>query len=368
MSTFLIISLIVFCIATSIQLFYYLYLFPSIFFKQNNKPNFIYNEAVSIIIAAKNQAHNLEKHLNKIINQDFKEFEIILVLDQCTDNSLKILRKIQEKNKILKIIQTENPNIGKKHALSLGIENAKYEKLVFIDADCYPVSSNWLNYISSKFLTNKKIVLGLGMFEKENSFLNSFIRYDSQLIALTYISAAKKLKPYMGVGRNLAYTKKLWLKNSGFKTHLDIASGDDDLFIIEVATKNNTEICIHPESISLSEAKKTYKEFLNQKLRHLSSSKKYNLYEKLISGSELISRSLFLISAIILLSNKVFILLISIFIALRIVILGFVLKKFSLNIKNDLSIFYIIIFDNFAIIFYLQVLIYKLLKANKIQW
>ncbi|HQB22106.1 MAG TPA: hypothetical protein PLW23_06980, partial [Bacteroidales bacterium] len=158
-------------------------------------------------------------------------------------------------------------------------------------------------------------------------------------------------------------------ENSGFESHLDIASGDDDLFIIEVATKQNTEICTHHESISLSKTKETYKAFVKQKTRHLSTSKKYNLYEKLISSSEIISRFLFLTSSIILLSNNAFLLITSIFLTLRILIITFILKKFSLKIKNKLLIFYIIIFDNFALIFYLQVLIKKtFFKAENNQW
>ena len=369
MSIFLIIIFIVFCISTSVQLFYYLYLFPSVIFKKENLSASTNDEPVSIIIAAKNETENLEKNLPKILNQNFNEFEVIVVLDQCTDNSLEILEKFQAENKNLKILKTQTPNIGKKHALSLGIENAKHEKLVFIDADCYPAHNNWLRHICSKFSTNKKIVLGLGMFEPENNLLNSFIRYDAQLIALTYMSSAKKLKPYMGVGRNLAYSKKLWIENSGFESHLDIASGDDDLFIIEVATKKNTAICTHHESISLSKTKETYKAFVKQKTRHLSTSKKYNLYEKVISGSELISRFLFLTSAIILLSNNAFLLITSVCLILRILIISVILKKFSLKIKNKLPVFYIIIFDNFALIIYLQVLIKKtFFKAKKNQW
>ncbi|HQB22107.1 MAG TPA: glycosyltransferase, partial [Bacteroidales bacterium] len=116
MSIFLIITFIVFCISTSVQLFYYLYLFPSIIFKPEKQSISTNDEPVSIIIAAKNEAENLEKNLPKILNQNFNEFEIIIVLDQCTDNSLEILEKFQAENKNLKILKTQTPNIGKKHA------------------------------------------------------------------------------------------------------------------------------------------------------------------------------------------------------------------------------------------------------------
>ena len=62
------------------------------------------------------------------------------------------------------------------------------------------------------FCTGKEIVLGYGGYEKQLGFLNKLVRFDTFHVALQYLSYALIGKSYMGVGRNLAYKKSLFLK------------------------------------------------------------------------------------------------------------------------------------------------------------
>src|SRR5690606_6056352 len=133
----------------------------------------------------------------------------------------------------------------KKFAMLVGIKSAKNNHLIFTDADCYPASNNWLAEMAAGFTDENKIVLGYGAYEKQKGFLNTCIRFDAFMIAIQYLSAAIKKSPYMGVGRNLAYTKELFFEEKGFSNHYHINSGDDDLFVNGAATENNTSVCIH---------------------------------------------------------------------------------------------------------------------------
>lgn len=112
----------------------------------------------------------------------------------------------------------------------------------------------------------KTIVLGYGAYEKvKNSFLNKIIRFETMLTATQYFSWAKIGKPYMGVGRNLAYKKEEFFNVRGFMDHMKIRSGDDDLFINQAATKKNTAILYTPESFTFSEPKTTFSSWVYQK-------------------------------------------------------------------------------------------------------
>ena len=145
---------------------------------------------------------------------------------------------------------------NKKYALTLGIKAAKKEYLLFTDADCYPTSKDWITAMSSQFTKQKTIVLGYGGYEKiANSFLNKIIRYETLLTATQYFSWAKMGKPYMGVGRNLAYKKEEFFNVNGFIDHIQIRSGDDDLFINQAADSDNTTIAYSPESFTYSASK-----------------------------------------------------------------------------------------------------------------
>ncbi|PKR81150.1 glycosyl transferase family 2 [Brumimicrobium salinarum] len=242
---------------------------------------------VSIIICARNEAVNLSLFLPKVLEQNYPEFEVIVVNHQSTDDTEYIINTLKKTHAHLKSIKIEKNNhlaFGKKLPLTIGIKGAKYDKILLTDADCAPLSENWLQNMSDQFTEKKKIVLGYAPMLKEKGILNKIIRLDTSFIALNYLSYAKSGIPYMGVGRNLAYTKELFLENKGFKSHYALKSGDDDLFIQEVAKRNNYTICLNPDTFCYSEAKKTWKDWINQKSRHFTTSARYPLFKKLMLG------------------------------------------------------------------------------------
>ena len=177
-------------------------------------------EAVSVVICAKNEYSNLKKNLPQILNQDYPDFEVILVNDASDDYTHELLEDFERKYEKLKVITIkENLNFfsGKKFALSIGIKSAKNDLLLLTDADCYPNSPNWIRHMADPFSDPEtEIVLGYGPYEKKPGILNAIIRFDTLMVAVQYFSFALKQKAFMGVGRNLAYRKSLFYKNGGF--------------------------------------------------------------------------------------------------------------------------------------------------------
>ena len=128
---------------------------------------------------------------------------------------------------------------GKKYALSKGIEAAKYDILLLTDADCAPVSSDWITLMQAHISTKKTVGLGYGPMTQANSSLKIFTEWETIYTAIQYFTFALWGMPYMGVGRNLMYKKQLYEEVDGFNTHRHIASGDDDLFINRIANTQN---------------------------------------------------------------------------------------------------------------------------------
>ena len=235
-------------------------------------------EPVSVIICARNEDENLTEFLPKILTQEYPEFEVIVVNDCSWDNTETVIdefARIFPNLKKITIKEDAYYKHGKKFAIMVGIKGAKYENLIFIDADCYPSSTTWLKEVASGFSTTKEIVLGYGAYIKTHGFLNKLIRFDTFTIALRYLTAGMKGKAYMGVGRNLAYKKSLFFKHKGFSSHYQINSGDDDLFVNEAATPENTNVAISHNSITYSKAKKTFRDWRMQKVRHLTTAPLY---------------------------------------------------------------------------------------------
>ena len=195
-------------------------------------------------------------------------------------------------------------SIGKKFALTMGIKTAKHEFLLLSDADCFVESKHWITSMVHNFKSSD-IVLGYGNYEKKPGLLNMMIRFDSYIVALQYLSFSLKSLTYMGVGRNLAYKKSLFFKNKGFANHLHIPSGDDDLFIKEVAKDSNVVIEMSNNSHTISKAKDSWISWIRQKKRHFSTSSLYSLNVKFLLGLFPLSQLLFFGSLCLLIILKV---------------------------------------------------------------
>lgn len=289
-----------------VQLFYYLFFFARLaLYKPQETVGQV--EPVSVIICAWNEEDNLKKNLQSILEQDHPEFEVIVVNDHSVDETDLLLQAWQKKYAHLRVIELTRDNVnmrGKKFAISIGIKGAKYERLVFTDADCRPKSKQWLRLMSSGLQEEKDLVLGYGGFEKRNGLLNMLYRYESVHIAMQYMSYALASVPYMGVGRNLAYRKELFFKTKGFIKHRHVASGDDDLMVNEVATGKNTAIEVRQGSHTVSEPRETWAEWWLQKRRHLSTGSFYKTGSKFFLGIFTLAHLLFYLSFFVVLSIK----------------------------------------------------------------
>ncbi|MGZ3823241.1 MAG: glycosyltransferase, partial [Mucilaginibacter sp.] len=253
---------------------------------------------ISVIISARNEAKNLTENLPLFLEQNYPDFEVVVINDCSLDDSEDILKEIGKKYANLKIVTvTENDRFktGKKFALTMGIKAAKNEHLLFSDADCKPASVNWITRMAANFSDTHEIVLGYSPYYKVKNFLNPFIRYETLKTAINYLSAALAGNPYMGIGRNLGYTKTLFFKNKGFAAHMHVMSGDDDLFVNQNANADNTTIEIHPEAFTFSEGKTTVPALYRQKKRHMGVGKLYKSKHRRMLSFDALSGFLFYI-------------------------------------------------------------------------
>ncbi len=277
-------------------IYYFLSYWPAAALKTAHSTPNSSKEPVSVIICARNEDENLTEFLPKILTQNYPEYEVLVVNDCSFDNTETVIdefAKIFPNLKKVNIKEDAYYKHGKKFAVVVGIKGAKYENLVFTDADCYPSSDNWLSEMASAFSTQKEVVLGYGAYIKTKGFLNTLIRFDSFLIALEYLSAAMKGKAYMGVGRNLGYKKSLFFKHKGFSSHYHITSGDDDLFVNEAATKDNVNVCLSHDAVTYSKAKTKFADWRRQKVRHLTTAPHYNPASRLKIGLSFFMKYLF---------------------------------------------------------------------------
>ena len=242
--------------------------------------------SVSIIICARSEYENLQELVPQLLQMDYPNFEIILIDDASWDGSTDYIEQLQKtESKIKGVFVTEDikkNHLGKKLALSLGIKAAKNEVLLLTDADCRPQSQSWIKAMVYPYTQNPKIevVLGYSPFFKQSKLVNLVARMENIYTGLNYLGFALRQNPYMGVGRNLSYKRDLFFAHKGFASHLHIASGDDDLFINQVSTAQNTAVCLNPEGFVYSYSKNSFSEWFKQKKRHIAAGKYYKIQHK----------------------------------------------------------------------------------------
>ena len=214
---------IFFCVISFIQIFYLLFFFGRLaLYKQKPKSN-SQTHPVSVVICARDEAGNIAKNLPGILVQEYTTtHEIVVVNDNSYDDSKYVLEELQKTFKQLNIIElTQEAKMipGKKFPLAIGVKSAKHEIVLLTDADCVPASENWINSMQSRFNDQTEIVLGYSPYHKKKSILNKLIRWETFHTAIQYLSYALWGIPYMGVGRNLSYKKKLFYQHKGFSAH-----------------------------------------------------------------------------------------------------------------------------------------------------
>jgi len=359
---------VLFAISFIVQLFYYLFFYLQLAFvkEQSN----IENIPISVIICAHDEAENLEIFLPLVLKQNYPTFEVIVVNDCSEDNTedvLKIFQKQYFNLNVTTIKKDEKFTHGKKLAQTIGIKAAKYETLLFTDADCYPENENWIKSVCSNYRTSTEIVLGYGAYEKTKGFLNKVIRFDTFFIALQYLSFALAGVPYMGVGRNLSYKKNLFFKNKGFANHARLLSGDDDLFVNETADSKNTKVAINAHSFTLSVPKKKFNFWLSQKKRHRTTFTRYKLKHKVLLALEPISRMLFYVCLITLLAFNFYPIIVISFFALRLIVQMLVIYFATRKLHEKDLLLYSPIFD-FIFIFIGFIIFFSRKHKNPYAW
>jgi len=354
---------LIFLIVLVVQLFFLLFIFIKWTYHKDKRSTF--KQPVSIVVCGYNEEKNWQKLVDHLLQQDYPKFEIVLVNDQSTDNT-KYLFKQWQNHPLIKLVdipESIKKGLGKKFALTLGIKAAQYDYLLLTDADCYPKDNFWIQSMTQYF-DKKDIVLGYGGYIKRKGLLNKLIRFDTFQVALQYMSFALIGKAYMGVGRNLAYKKSLFFENKGFASHLHLPSGDDDLFIKEVSTFNNTTISCHISAHTLSEPKTTWSSWIRQKSRHLTTASFYKTYHKFMLASWSLSQSLFWLLFILLINTQLMQYALIVFFCRLCVQLLIVFPLLKKTQEQDL-VFILPFLEFLFIIFQLLFIANKIFKKNR---
>lgn len=224
----------------------------------------------SIVLCTEGPATKLLSYLDKILEQNYSCFELLII---CKNTPLDILEILHQKAMNISRLHIENitalsrPYSEKKQALNYGISLAKHDWIVTIDDDCYPASDDWLASISQHIQhLQADIILGLSPYISQSGLLNQWIRYDALQTAINLAYYTIIGKPYMGIGRNMAFKKDLWSQEY-LGEYGTLGSGDDTTLVSYY--KGTKKIDVLLDSLVYSFPHTSFTAWLRQKLRHI---------------------------------------------------------------------------------------------------
>ncbi|NJB86937.1 cellulose synthase/poly-beta-1,6-N-acetylglucosamine synthase-like glycosyltransferase [Lewinella marina] len=260
-----------------------------------------HDRPVSVIVCFRNEATRLEDCLRGILAQRHPAFEVIAVDDHSTDNSAAIVQDLSREAPQLRLLRPGPTRPGKKDALTAGIAAATHPLLLLTDADCVPASPDWLSRMTAPLKGEAETVLGCSPYRRAPGWLNRWQRFEATQTVLQYQGMARLGLPYMGVGRNLAYTADFFARAGGLAAHAHLPGGDDDLLVNQHATADRTARVVDPASWTLSDASPDWESYFFQKTRHQSVGLHYRRRHQLLLVAIAASHGLFYLSGLVLL-------------------------------------------------------------------
>lgn len=264
---------------------------------------------ISIIVAAKNEAENIDRLIDSVkrLNYPSELFEVIIVDDNSSDETFNKLKTKTESIKNFSVLELKSiGKTGKREALNHGISKSANQHILITDADCVP-QKNWLKGFSKKFQQGYDLLIGIAPFYQHKNLVNKISCFENLRSSILSFSMARAGLPYSAAARNFGFTKKAFESLGGYSRTKDTLSGDDDLLLRE-AVKNKMKIGVVTETTSFvySETKKTFEEYIRQRARHTQTSFHYLKRHQIILGFWHLLNLAFLFSPLLIFFNPLF--------------------------------------------------------------
>lgn len=207
-----------------------------------------------VVRATEFDAACLERNIPLIMNQDYPDFEVIVIDMDESDEIGDAIKRLTAQFPQLRstFIPASSFNVSKrKLAVTLGLKAATHDIAVVTSAVCAPQSSDWLRAIARHFDDSTDIVIGYSHadYAQDTSAGHRYRVFDEVMEASRYLAAACRKRTFRGNGNNIAYRKDLFFKNKGFAETLCLKYGDDDLFVKQIATRDNVAVELSSDSI-----------------------------------------------------------------------------------------------------------------------
>jgi cellulose synthase/poly-beta-1,6-N-acetylglucosamine synthase-like glycosyltransferase len=225
---------------------------------------------VTVLIAARNEEHNLSRCLESVLNQsyDSRAFEVIVINDQSSDGTEIICQEFAQRFANFSYSNAKEDAVlkGKANALDHGIAKARGEVILITDADC-SVPKTWVEWTAKRYSNSIGIVGGITL-QKASNWFEGMQSLDWAFLLGLAASTVSLRYPLSTIGNNLSFRKAAYEEVGGYRNIPFSVTEDFMLFQSIVKTKKRDYLCpIDPNVLVLSQPCSSWKELIRQKHR-----------------------------------------------------------------------------------------------------
>ena len=265
---------------------------------------------VSVVLVAHNEGAFLKENLVYLLEQDYPDFEVVVVDYLSHDDTHFVLKLCKDNYPNLKVVNFKddvNMFYGRKYPLSIGIRSAKNDVIVLTDVDSMPASLQWLRHVVQGYAKPRtNIVLGYAHLEAEKTVLGSLQRYDNIDYSASYLSRALRHHPVTATDRNLSYRRGFFFSKGAFISHYNEPDGAADMFVNQNATGRNTEVNLHPETFVKYKAPKKFIHWHQARQHRTATYRHHNAAQQMVGAASGIALLLFYGAVVALLAMGLF--------------------------------------------------------------
>jgi cellulose synthase/poly-beta-1,6-N-acetylglucosamine synthase-like glycosyltransferase len=304
--------------------------------------------SVSVVIVTHNEADALKKTLPYLLEQDYPDYEVVVVDYMSTDDTPFVLRVCSENYSNLKVVKfKEDVNMfrGKKYPLSIGIKSADGDIILLTEPDCRPKGFDWISEMVCGYMHGATLVLGYNILSSRKGLLNALERYDNLTYTASYAGSALLGNPYTATGRNLSYKRQYFFDRGGFISHYSFPDGADDIFVNQNANSSNTVVNLRDGAGVICESSNTFGEWRLRRLHRRTSRRFYPVKDKVLLAIYPLSQVLFLACLVLLFIDafcpwQVPAIVLAVKIIWQIICSFFLAKKFKIKLLHFFSPFF----------------------------
>lgn len=209
---------------------------------------------ISIIAYTQGHPDEVGAFLQAVSEQDYPDKEVVVVVNGSARDTANLVETFTDAYPFasFSFVPPEALNLSRrKLANTIGIKKATGEIILTTLTNIKIPSRQWLSLMASQFAEpDVEIVLGAALMDLTRLIgpKRRYRCFDTLLTTARWMLSAIYGRPYRGDGANLAFRRSLFFRNSGYGNNYYLHSGDDDIFVSQVATAANSRFMFAPQA------------------------------------------------------------------------------------------------------------------------